>query len=71
MLILHGRRICRPKPLCDAARARAIRDDCDCYSSPRGAGRQREGAAHDAPRGQTRRSAAESMTRAEFERARR
>ena len=27
-LILHGRRICRPKPLCDLC---AVRDDCDFY----------------------------------------
>jgi len=27
-LILHGRRICRPKPLCDQC---AVRDDCDFY----------------------------------------
>jgi endonuclease-3 len=26
--ILHGRRICRPKPLCDQC---AVRDDCDYY----------------------------------------
>src|SRR3954463_12601093 len=26
--ILHGRRICRPKPLCDEC---AVRDDCDYY----------------------------------------
>ena len=28
VLILHGRRICRPKPLCDQC---AVRDDCDYY----------------------------------------
>ncbi len=27
-LILHGRRICRPKPLCDQC---VVRDDCDYY----------------------------------------
>ena len=27
-LILHGRRICRPKPLCDTC---IVRDDCDYY----------------------------------------
>jgi endonuclease-3 len=27
-LILHGRRICKPKPLCDRC---AVRDDCDFY----------------------------------------
>ena len=26
--ILHGRRICRPKPLCDQC---SVRDDCDYY----------------------------------------
>jgi len=29
-LILHGRRICRPKPLCDQC---AVRDDCDYYEA--------------------------------------
>jgi endonuclease-3 len=29
-LILHGRRICRPKPLCDQC---AVRDDCDYYAT--------------------------------------
>jgi endonuclease III len=29
-LILHGRRICRPKPLCEQC---AVRDDCDFYRS--------------------------------------
>jgi endonuclease III len=28
LLILHGRRICRPKPLCDRC---AVRDDCDFF----------------------------------------
>lgn len=28
VLILHGRRICRPKPLCDRC---SVRDDCDYY----------------------------------------
>jgi adenine-specific DNA glycosylase len=27
-LILHGRRICKPKPLCDICN---VRDDCDYY----------------------------------------
>jgi endonuclease-3 len=27
-LILHGRRICRPRPMCDKC---AVRDDCDYY----------------------------------------
>ena len=26
--ILHGRRVCRPKPLCDEC---SVRDDCDYY----------------------------------------
>jgi endonuclease-3 len=30
VLILHGRRICRPKPLCDRC---AVRDDCDYYKA--------------------------------------
>jgi endonuclease-3 len=29
-LILHGRRICRPQPLCDQC---AVRDDCDYFVS--------------------------------------
>jgi endonuclease III len=29
-LILHGRRICRPKPLCDVC---AVRDDCDYFAN--------------------------------------
>ena len=34
-LIFHGRRICKPKPLCDMC---SVRDDCDYYRSlaPRG-----------------------------------
>jgi endonuclease-3 len=31
-LILHGRRICRPKPLCDTC---AVSDDCDYYQKAR------------------------------------
>jgi endonuclease-3 len=27
--ILHGRRVCKPKPLCDQC---AVRDDCDYYN---------------------------------------
>lgn len=30
VLILHGRRICRPKPLCDSC---SVRKDCDYYQS--------------------------------------
>ena len=29
--ILHGRRVCRPKPLCEQC---SVRDDCDYYRSP-------------------------------------
>lgn len=45
--ILHGRRVCRPKPLCERC---VVRDDCDYYrsgqttapaSGPRRAGRRR------------------------------
>jgi endonuclease-3 len=35
--ILHGRRICRPKPLCDQC---AVRDDCDFDRLVAGAGRE-------------------------------
>jgi endonuclease-3 len=31
-LILHGRRICRPRPLCDLC---AVQNDCDYYTSVR------------------------------------
>src|SRR5207302_9347569 len=31
-LILHGRRICRPKPLCDQC---AVQDACDFYAAVR------------------------------------
>jgi endonuclease-3 len=43
-LILHGRRICKPKPLCDRC---AVRADCDYYrslapkGSPRASGKSR------------------------------
>jgi endonuclease III len=33
-LILHGRRICKPRPLCDKC---AVRDDCDYYRTVLGA----------------------------------
>jgi endonuclease-3 len=32
-LILHGRRICKPRPLCERC---AVRDDCDYYRSTMG-----------------------------------
>ena len=37
-LILHGRRICRPKPLCDAC---VVRDACDFYQTVIAPGRGR------------------------------
>ncbi|RPJ53237.1 MAG: hypothetical protein EHM24_33175 [Acidobacteria bacterium] len=33
-LILHGRRICKPRPLCDRC---AVREDCDFFRHARGA----------------------------------
>ena len=40
-LILHGRRICRPKPLCDEC---AVRDDCEYYRTV--VSRERAGRTH-------------------------
>lgn len=37
-LILHGRRVCKPKPLCDRC---AVRDDCLFYSKAAAAARRR------------------------------
>jgi endonuclease III len=37
-LILHGRRICKPRPLCEQC---AVRDDCDYYRATLGATRKR------------------------------
>ena len=34
-LILHGRRICKPRPLCEQC---AVRDDCDYYRARRSSG---------------------------------
>ena len=57
-LILHGRRICKPKPLCDQC---AVRDDCDYYRTRRAAARRQTAstpsadgrtAAGEAPRGE-------------------
>jgi endonuclease-3 len=47
-LILHGRRICKPRPLCDRC---AIRESCNYYRAAlgavgRGAGRAKEGSPH-------------------------
>ena len=33
-LILHGRRICKPRPLCEQC---VVRDDCDFYKTLMGA----------------------------------
>ena len=38
-LILHGRRICKPKPLCDRC---VVRDDCDFYRTLVGASNARK-----------------------------
>ncbi|HEY2906063.1 MAG TPA: endonuclease III [Vicinamibacterales bacterium] len=47
-LILHGRRICKPKPLCDQC---AVRDDCDYYHAVVAKERGRVPAKKKAPRG--------------------
>jgi endonuclease-3 len=41
-LILHGRRICKPKPLCDKC---AVRDDCLYYLKVVSKGRKPQGTA--------------------------
>jgi len=52
-LILHGRRICRPKPLCEQC---AVRDECDYYRTVvsrergRGAGGRRKAPSKPPPR---------------------
>jgi endonuclease-3 len=54
-LILHGRRICRPKPLCDRC---AVRKDCDYYrkvASSSGSSRRVSGSAVDERRAAKRR----------------
>jgi endonuclease-3 len=48
-LILHGRRICRPRPLCDQC---AVRDDCDYFRLVISRARNRK--APKKPRGPTR-----------------
>ena len=47
-LILHGRRICKPKPLCDQC---AVRDDCDYYHAVVAKERGRVSAKKKASRG--------------------
>ena len=42
VLILHGRRICKPKPLCDQC---SVRDDCDYFRLVVSRGRDKAGAA--------------------------
>jgi endonuclease-3 len=63
VLILHGRRICKPTPLCDQC---AVRGDCDYFRAlesapPKGRGDRRPGAAR---RRSARRRAAKTGTRA-------
>ena len=56
VLILHGRRVCRPKPLCDRC---SVRRDCEYYRRVVSAGgppTRRAGRSHDAPRVRTSRS---------------
>ena len=47
VLILHGRRVCKPKPLCDQC---SVRDDCDYFRLVVSRGRDKLGAARDKPR---------------------
>ena len=47
-LILHGRRICKPKPLCEQC---AVRDDCDYYQKVIKRGRSDSRAVHKTGRG--------------------
>ena len=60
-LILHGRRICKPRPLCDRC---AVRDDCDYYRSTLGAvskkGSKKRAAKPRASRGSERLSKSEA-----------
>ena len=47
-LILHGRRVCKPRPLCEKC---AVRDDCDYYKTMMGATPRRSKAGAAKPRG--------------------
>ena len=47
-LILHGRRICKPRPLCEKC---AVRKDCDYYQAMMGAAPRRSKAGAATPRG--------------------
>jgi endonuclease-3 len=52
LLILHGRRICKPKPECDRC---PVRDDCDYYRALGAKGTRRaRGAMRPKPRPQGR-----------------
>jgi endonuclease III len=57
-LILHGRRICRPRPLCDQC---AVRDDCDYFRLV--IARARDGKAPRKPKAAKRRQKAKPPTR--------
>jgi endonuclease-3 len=48
--ILHGRRICRPKPLCDQC---SVRDDCDYYRNEIGPAKAGHYVRHDTRRVRT------------------
>jgi endonuclease-3 len=60
-LILHGRRICKPRPLCEQC---AVRNDCDYYRTLMGATSRRAG-----PRGRAPKSPSESGSSMEERRA--
>ena len=60
-LILHGRRICKPRPLCERC---AVRDDCNYYRMVMGATARRAG-----PKGRTLKSRPESKSSIEERRA--
>ncbi len=69
LLILHGRRVCRPTPLCDRCNARA---DCDYYRSLQRAFAERQAVVHSLahlPRRPARQRSA--VTRDRFQDARR
>jgi endonuclease-3 len=48
VLILHGRRICKPRPLCDQC---SVRKDCDYYRTVVGMGVQAQARSKERPRG--------------------
>jgi endonuclease-3 len=61
--ILHGRRVCRPKPLCDQC---SVRDDCDYYRNVigPGAGRASSGSAGGVKVRPTKQNAARGVRKA-------